>query len=205
MPTSDSSTSPPGALIVPDLVRLDVPVGPDKKDVIEYLADVVASAGRADTPEGLAADALAREATAPTGIPGGIAIPHCRSPHVLAPSLGFARLIGGVDFGAADGENANLVFMIAAPAGADDFHLKLLAKLARGLMKPEFTGALRSAATPQDVARIITEQVQPELLEEGAQVDGADGAPERAAGAGSGAASPAPAASAGEEIGRAHV
>lgn len=198
MPTSDSSTSPPGALIVPDLVRLDVPVGPDKKDVIEYLADVVASAGRADTPEGLAADALAREATAPTGIPGGIAIPHCRSPHVLAPSLGFARLLGGVDFGAADGENANLVFMIAAPAGADDFHLKLLAKLARGLMKPEFTGALRSAATPQDVARIITEQVQPELLEEGAaQADGADGAPERAAGAGSGAASPAPAAGTG--------
>lgn len=199
MPTSDSSTSPPGALIVPDLVRLDVPVGPDKKDVIEYLADVVASAGRADTPEGLAADALAREATAPTGIPGGIAIPHCRSPHVLAPSLGFARLTGGVDFGAADGESANLIFMIAAPAGADDFHLKLLAKLARGLMKSEFTGALRSAATPQDVARLITEQVQPELLEEGAaRTDGADGAAERAAGAGSGAgAGEAPAAGAG--------
>ena len=201
MSTSDSSTSPPGALIVPDLVRLDVPVGPDKKDVIEYLADVVASAGRADTPEGLAADALAREATAPTGIPGGIAIPHCRSPHVLAPSLGFARLAGGVDFGAADGESANLVFMIAAPAGADDFHLKLLAKLARGLMKPEFTGALRSAATPQDVARIITEQVQPELLEEGAQAagaGGADGAAGRAADAGSGAgADEAPAAGTG--------
>ncbi len=201
MPTSDSSASPPGALIVPDLVRLDVPVGPDKKDVIEYLADVVASAGRADTPEGLAADALAREATAPTGIPGGIAIPHCRSPHVLAPSLGFARLAGGVDFGAADGESANLVFMIAAPAGADDFHLKLLAKLARGLMKPEFTGALRSAATPQDVARIITEQVQPELLEEGVQAagaGGADGAAGRAADAGSGAgAGEAPAAGTG--------
>ena len=201
MPTSDSSASPPGALIVPDLVRLDVPVGPDKKDVIEYLADVVASAGRADTPEGLAADALAREATAPTGIPGGIAIPHCRSLHVLAPSLGFARLAGGVDFGAADGESANLVFMIAAPAGADDFHLKLLAKLARGLMKPEFTGALRSAATPQDVARIITEQVQPELLEEGAQAagaGGADGAAGRAADAGSGAgADEAPAAGTG--------
>ena len=199
MSTSDSSASPPGALIVPDLVRLDVPVGPDKKDVIEYLADVVASAGRADTPEGLAADALAREATAPTGIPGGIAIPHCRSPHVLAPSLGFARLTGGVDFGAADGESANLVFMIAAPDGADDFHLKLLAKLARGLMKPEFTGALRSAATPQDVARLITEQVQPELLEEGAaQADGADGAAERAADAGSGAdAGEAPAAGTG--------
>ncbi|MBM6978111.1 MAG: PTS sugar transporter subunit IIA [Actinomyces succiniciruminis] len=163
-PTNAANTP----LIVPELVRLDASAGTDKQAVINYLADVVAAAGRADTTEGLAADALAREATAPTGIPGGIAIPHCRSPHVLAPSLGFARLNQPVDFGAADGQGADLVFMIAAPAGADDFHLQLLAKLARGLMKSEFTGALRAAATPEDVARLVTEQVQPELLDDGA-------------------------------------
>ncbi|WP_136313055.1 MULTISPECIES: PTS fructose transporter subunit IIABC [Actinomyces] len=169
-------------LIVPELVRLDAAAGSDKQAVINYLADVVAAAGRADTTEGLAADALAREATAPTGIPGGIAIPHCRSPHVLAPSLGFARLTEPVDFGAADGQGADLVFMIAAPAGADDFHLQLLAKLARGLMKSEFTDALRAAATPEDVARLVTAQVQPELLDDGA------GAGEPAAAAEGGAA-----------------
>ena len=156
---SPSATTAAGGaatpLITPELVRLDAPAGPEKKDVIEYLADVVASAGRADTPEGLATDALAREATAPTGIPGGIAIPHCRSPHVLAPSLGFARLASGVDFGAADGAPADLVFMIAAPAGADDLHLQLLAKLARGLMRSEFTDALRAASTPEEVARYL--------------------------------------------------
>ncbi|MDU0349022.1 fructose-specific PTS transporter subunit EIIC [Actinomyces sp. MRS3W] len=163
-PTSAAQTP----LIVPELVRLDASAGTDKQAVINYLADVVAAGGRADTPEGLAADALAREATAPTGIPGGIAIPHCRSPHVLAPSLGFARLQTPVDFGAADGQGADLVFMIAAPAGADDFHLQLLAKLARGLMKTEFTDALRAAATPEEVTRLVTEQVQPELLDAGA-------------------------------------
>ena len=154
-------------LIIPELVRLDALPGSSKKDVIEYLAEVVASAGRADTPEGLAGDAIAREETAPTGIPGGIAIPHCRSPHVLAPSLGFARLAEAVDFGAADEQAADLVFMIAAPAGADDFHLQLLAKLARGLMDPEFTDALRKATTPEDVARIVTEQVEPEPADAG--------------------------------------
>ena len=126
-------------LIIPEFVWLDALPGSSKKDVIEYLAQVVASAERADTPEGLAGDAIAREETAPTGIPGGIAIPHCRSPHVLAPSLGFARLAEAVDFGAADGQAADLVFMIAAPAGADDVHLQFLAKLARGLMNPDFT------------------------------------------------------------------
>ncbi len=159
------TAAPSGAstpLIVPELVRLDALPGDDKKAVIDYLAQVIASAGRADTAEGLAGDAIAREETASTGIPGGVAIPHCRSPHVLAPSLGFARLAQPVDFGAADGGLADLVFMIAAPSGADDVHLKLLAKLARGLMKSGFTDTLRAATTPEDIARIVTEQVQPD-------------------------------------------
>ena len=154
-------------LIIPELVALDADAGPGKEDVIEFLAATVAGAGRASSPDGLAADAKKRESTAPTGIPGGIAIPHCRSAHVLAPSLGFARLAQPVDFGAADGQAADLVFMIAAPDGADDFHLQLLAKLARGLMQTEFTDALRQAADAEEITRIVTKQVQPELLDGG--------------------------------------
>ena len=163
-------------LIIPELVALDADAGPGKEDVIEFLAATVAGAGRASSPDGLAADAKKRESTAPTGIPGGIAIPHCRSPHVLAPSLGFARLAQPVDFGAADGQAADLIFMIAAPDGADDFHLQLLAKLARGLMQTEFTDALRQAADAEEITRIVTGQVQPELL------DGGEGAEDGAAG-----------------------
>ena len=162
MPPNAAPSEASTPLIIPELVRLDALPGSGKKDVIEFLAQVVASAGRADTPEGLAGDAIAREETAPTGIPGGIAIPHCRSPHVLAPSLGFARLAEAVDFGAADEQAADLVFMIAAPAGADDVHLQLLAKLARGLMNTEFTDALRKATTEAEVARLVTEQVEPD-------------------------------------------
>ena len=167
-------------LIIPELVALDADAGPGKEDVIEFLATTVAGAGRASSPDGLAADAKKRESTAPTGIPGGIAIPHCRSAHVLAPSLGFARLAEPVDFGAADGQAADLVFMIAAPDGADDFHLQLLAKLARGLMQSDFTDALRQAADAEEVARIVTGQVQPELLEGGGEAE--DGAVSEAAG-----------------------
>ena len=167
-------------LIIPELVALDAAAGPGKEDVIEFLATTVAGAGRASSPDGLAADAKKRESTAPTGIPGGIAIPHCRSAHVLAPSLGFARLAQPVDFGAADGRDADLIFMIAAPDGADDFHLQLLAKLARGLMQSDFTDALRQAADAEEVARIVTGQVQPELLEGGGKAE--DGAVSEAAG-----------------------
>ena len=195
-------------LIIPELVALDADAGPGKEDVIEFLAATVAGAGRASSPDGLAADAKKRESTAPTGIPGGIAIPHCRSAHVLAPSLGFARLAEPVDFGAADGQDADLVFMIAAPDGADDFHLQLLAKLARGLMQSDFTDALRQASDAEEIARIVTGQVQPELLDGGGEAE--DNAPGGAAGATdptdeagaaeSTAAATAPAPAAGETV-----
>ena len=45
----------------------------------------------------------AREAQMPTGIEGGIGIPHCRSVAVVEPLLGFGRSTQGIDWGAADG------------------------------------------------------------------------------------------------------
>src|SRR5919107_4636850 len=103
-------------LIDPGLVRLDEDLGTDKQDVIRALAATVGAAGRSTDPEGLTADALAREATSATGLPGGIAIPHCRTEHVDVPTLAFARLSPGTDFGAKEGV-ADLAFLIAAPAG----------------------------------------------------------------------------------------
>ena len=46
------------------------------------------------------------------------------------PTVAFARLAPGVDFGAKDGP-AELVFLIAAPEGGGNTHLQILTKLAR--------------------------------------------------------------------------
>ena len=73
---------------------------------------------------------MAREAQSATGLPGGIAIPHCRSPHVDKATIGFARLSPPVDFGAPDGP-ADLAFLIAAPESGGAEHMKLLSSLAR--------------------------------------------------------------------------
>ncbi|MDQ4045973.1 MAG: fructose PTS transporter subunit IIA, partial [Actinomycetota bacterium] len=131
-------------LITTDLVELDQNLGNSPEDVIRHLAGRVAAVGRASEVEGLFTDAFAREQKTATGVPGGIAIPHCRSTAVIEPTLAMARLSQKVDFGAKDGP-ADLIFFIAAPAGADQEHLTLLSKLARSLIKKDFTGALRSA------------------------------------------------------------
>ncbi len=141
-------------LINTDLVRLDADLGSDKQAVIRAMAGIVGDAGRATDVGQLADDALARESTAATGLNGGIAIPHCRSTGVEVPTLAFARLSPSVDFGAKDGP-ADLAFLIAAPAGGDASHLKLLAKLARALVKKEFTDSLREAATPAQIVDLV--------------------------------------------------
>jgi fructose PTS system EIIBC or EIIC component len=147
-------------LIETALVRLDADLGADKHEVIRSLAEVVGAAGRSSDASGLAEDAFAREAKSPTGMPGGIAIPHCRTEHVSEPTLAFARLSPPQDFGAKDGP-ADLAFLIAAPAAGDATHLQILTKLARALVKKEFTDGLRSAATPEDVVRLVTAVVEP--------------------------------------------
>ncbi|MGG5172928.1 PTS fructose transporter subunit IIABC [Pseudarthrobacter sp. J1738] len=145
-------------LITEDLVILDQNLGDSPADVIRALATKVATAGRATELESLFADAFAREQKTATGIPGGIAIPHCKSASVLTPSLAMARLGNPVDFGAKDGP-ADLIFFIAAPEGADQEHLKLLSKLARSLIKKDFTAALRAAATPADIVGLVGEAI----------------------------------------------
>ena len=133
-------------LITTELVELDQNLGSSPEDVIRHLAGRVAANGRATEVEGLFADAFARESKTATGVPGGIAIPHCRSTAVTEPTLAMARLSQPVDFGAKDGP-ADLIFFIAAPEGADQEHLKLLSKLARSLIKKDFTAALRAAGS----------------------------------------------------------
>lgn len=148
------------SLITADLVSLDADLGSQASDVIARLAATVAAAGRATEADGLTGDALAREAQSATGLPGGIAIPHCRSTSVTEPTLAFARLSPKADFGAPDGP-ADLVFMIAAPDGAGTAHLKLLSSLARALVRAEFTDALRSATTADEVVALVDGVVAP--------------------------------------------
>nr|WP_208381429.1 fructose-specific PTS transporter subunit EIIC [Paenarthrobacter ilicis] len=141
-------------MITPQLVTLDQNLGDSPADVIRVLAGKVAAAGRASEVEGLFTDAFAREQKTATGVPGGIAIPHCRSAAVTEPALAMARLSHKVDFGAKDGP-ADLIFFIAAPDGADQEHLKLLSKLARSLIKKDFTAALRAASSDQEIVDLV--------------------------------------------------
>ncbi|KMS70595.1 PTS lactose transporter subunit IIC [Streptomyces viridochromogenes] len=146
-------------MITADLVDLDLSAD-TKEAAARALAERMVALGRVTDLDGFLADVAAREAQMPTGLDGGIGIPHCRSEHVTEPTLAFGRSAAGIDFGAADGP-ADLIFLIAAPAGADDAHLTILSSLARQLMNAEFTDALRSAGDAASAAALIRGEEPP--------------------------------------------
>lgn len=161
-------------MITADLVDLDLSAD-TKEAAARALAERMVAQGRVTDLEGFLADVAAREAQMPTGLDGGIGIPHCRSEHVTEPTLAFGRSADGIDFGAADGP-ADLIFLIAAPAGADDAHLTILSSLARQLMNTEFTDALRSVGDAVSAAALIRGDEVP-------AASGAEGASEGVRGA----------------------
>jgi len=155
---TSSTTSPP--IITRDLVLLDTDVEGDKQAAIAKLVGALADAGRTSDPDGLIGAAMAREEQSATGLPGGIAIPHCRSPYVDTPTIGFARLSPKVDFGAPDGP-ADLAFLIAAPESGGQDHMKLLTALARALVRKDFVESLRNAGSADYVVELVDGVVNP--------------------------------------------
>ncbi|MFG2120650.1 fructose-specific PTS transporter subunit EIIC [Streptomyces sp. NPDC048710] len=188
-------------MITADLVDLDLSAD-TKEAAARALAERMVAQGRVTDLEGFLADVAAREAQMPTGLDGGIGIPHCRSAHVTEPTLAFGRSAAGIDFGAPDGP-ADLIFLIAAPAGADDAHLTILSALARQLMNTEFTDALRSAGDVGTAAALIRGDEAPATADsasaaapasEDASEDSAATPVAASAGAAAGSTAPAPGA-----------
>ncbi|MGV9878930.1 PTS fructose transporter subunit IIABC [Streptomyces sp. NPDC003006] len=142
-------------VITADLVDLDLDLSAESKEAAaRSLAERMVALGRVTDLDGFLADVAAREAQMPTGLDGGIGIPHCRSEHVTEPTLAFGRSARGIDFGAPDGP-ADLIFLIAAPSGADDAHLTILSSLARQLMDADFTAALRATTDAESATALI--------------------------------------------------
>lgn len=127
---------------------------------VDELAALLEADGRVTDRAAFVAAVLAREEeTGGTGMESGIAIPHAKSPAVARPSVAFGRSTSGIDFGA-DDARADLVFLIAAPQGDDDFHVTLLSRLARRLIHQQFRTALREAGTAEDIVGVIKREVE---------------------------------------------
>ena len=137
-----------------DLIDLNL-VAVDKREAISKLAELVVKSGRGSNAVQITSDVLARDAMGTPQV-DGVAIPHARTAGVNVSSVAIART-AGVVFDESEGP-AEILFMILVPNEAGDEHIQILSGLARRLMDPDFTSALRSI---NDAAQLV------QLLESG--------------------------------------
>lgn len=139
-------------LIFEDIVVLDQTYS-SRDEVITALAQ--AAGEKFNDTNGVIETALAREEQHSTAVDHHVAIPHARTNAVSEPTLAFARLSAPGVVWAAGEEPSRLIFFIAVPESAGKAHLKLLAKLARNVMKQEFRDELYSAQTSEEAIASI--------------------------------------------------
>ena len=140
-------------LLKKDAIELNTSVA-SKDDAIDKLVALHEKAGNLLDVKAYKEAILAREAQGSTAIGEGIAVPHAKSESVKTPGLSAITVPSGVDYGAPDGKNSDILFMIAAPLDGD-LHLEILSRLMVMLMEPEFCSALRGAKTADEFLSII--------------------------------------------------
>ena len=145
-------------ITIADIVLVDIDAS-TKEEATRKLAERLVAAGRVTEINGYLEAVAKREEHFPTGIAGGIAIPHAQSDLVVTPSVAVATSKTGIDFGADDGPST-LIFLIAAPASGDSTHLEILGSLARKVMHEDFCDSLRAETDPAAIADIVTREVQ---------------------------------------------
>ncbi|MDR1036144.1 MAG: fructose-specific PTS transporter subunit EIIC [Deltaproteobacteria bacterium] len=136
----------------------------DRDEAIGKLCSLMAGSGAVGDLESFRKDILERETkTGGTSVGMGIATPHAKSAAAAYPALAAVTLRKGVDWGADDGEPADLLFMISTPPGADA-HVDILARLMGLIVDEDFPDRLRKAANPAEFLEII-DSAEAALLE----------------------------------------
>ena len=126
-----------------------------KEEAIDELIASLAASGRITDAKLFKEKILEREAQSSTGIGGGIAMPHAKTKAVREATVVFAKSSAGIDFASLDEAPAHIFFMIAAPDGAGNMHLRTLAALSRLLIESEFIEQLMNAKTPAEVSALF--------------------------------------------------
>ena len=136
--------------------RVKVPLDSrTKSDVLKELVELVTS-GRDDRDTGpILSSVREREMVLSTGVGGGVAIPHGKTPHIDQLVLAAGVAPEPIDFDALDGKPVRLFFLLVGPESASGAHVKALSRISRLLRKGQLREELRSAPTGEAFMEII--------------------------------------------------
>ena len=126
-----------------------------KNEALDEMVNLMCAGDKIRDKEAYKRVVYAREEEGTTGIGEGIAIPHGKCNAVAKPGLAAMVVKNGVEFQALDGQQVELIFLIAAPDTKDNVHLDVLSKLSVLLMDEDFTKRLKEAKDKKEFLDII--------------------------------------------------
>jgi PTS system fructose-specific IIC component len=129
----------------------------EKEAIVDALVSLLEKSGKVANRRKLLNDLLNRERKATTGLGGGVALPHVRTPQAKAFSMAIEIVRGeGLAFDAVDGQPVRAFIAMVAPAYDDRFYVKverdLAAAFARG---PELLDEMVAAQSAGGLIRIL--------------------------------------------------
>ena len=125
-----------------------------KKRVFERAAEAMGAALNLSS-ETIYRALLAREKLGSTAIGEGIAIPHCRINECSEAAGCLVTLQEPIDYGSADGQDVDVIFLLLVPEEATEAHLKLLAALARSFSNAEVRDRVRQTQDPEALKQLL--------------------------------------------------
>jgi len=125
-----------------------------KKRVFERAAETMGAALNLSS-ENIYRALLAREKLGSTAIGEGIAIPHCRINECSEAAGCLVTLQEPIDYGSADGQDVDIIFVLLVPEEATEAHLKLLAALARSFSNAEVRDRVRQTQDPEALKQLL--------------------------------------------------
>lgn len=125
-----------------------------KKRVFERAAEAMGAALNLSS-ETIYRALLAREKLGSTAIGEGIAIPHCRINECSEAAGCVVTLQEPIDYGSADGQDVDIIFVLLVPEEATEAHLKLLAALARSFSNAEVRDRVRQTQDPEALKQLL--------------------------------------------------
>ncbi len=140
-------------------IELDFPKR-KKHQIVERLVDLVALAHPVSEPSRLVREILQRDNDVSTAIGDGVALPHRLTSLVTGPAMAFVQTRKPAGFATPDGIPVRLCFLLLAPEGAVQEHLRTLSRLARILHDSRFREDLFNAQDPEVVRSLIRDHEQ---------------------------------------------
>ncbi|KMT57922.1 fructose-like phosphotransferase system subunit EIIA [Listeria fleischmannii 1991] len=128
--------------------------GNTKEEILSNIAEVAYQTGKVSNTKLFFEDLCKREQESTTGFGGGIAIPHAKSDAVKEVGVLFFRSKEQIEWQAMDGEPVFCFICLMVPSNGGEEHLKLLSKLSRKMIDPDFVSVLKTSGETEILSLI---------------------------------------------------